>query len=185
MEEILASQPVCEPIHPLEIAPYSDGAACLLLATESWLKKRAWKKDVAWIEGLGYCTENHDLGDKNLFENPALRKACNDAYKMAGVRSPREELQFVEISSAFSYQNLLWLEEMDLLGVTAPSLNLSGGLMGANPGFASGLIRICEVVRQIRPNPGSRGLAHGMNGFPGQSHCVWIFRSGASLQGVS
>lgn len=184
VEEILASEPVCDPIRPLEIAPYSDGAACLLLVTESWLRKRAWKSEVAWVEGLGYCTENNDLGDKRLSENPALRKAAGEAYKMAGIRSPEKDLQFVEISSAFSYQTPLWLEEMGLAGRTSgQALNLSGGLMGANPGFASGLIRVCEAVRQVRERPGSRGLAHGMNGFPGQSHCVWLFRSGAAHQG--
>ena len=61
-------------------------------------------------------------------------------------------------------------------------LNALGGLMSANPGFAAGLYRILAVSRQLQEvsGPGALGLAHGINGPLGQSHCVWVLEAGGS-----
>ncbi len=46
--------------------------------------------------------------------------------------------------------------------------------------IAAGLYRIAEVVLQLRGEAGGRqvnakrGVAHGVNGLCGQSHCVWV-----------
>ena len=58
----------------------------------------------------------------------------------------------------------------------------SGGLLGAHPVIAAGLIRLIEAARQVRGQAGEMqvkediglALAHGVNGVCGQSHCVWI-----------
>ena len=50
--------------------------------------------------------------------------------------------------------------------------------------IAAGLIRMAEVVRQLRGEAGdaqvkdaSIGVAQGVNGLCGQSHCVWVLSS--------
>ena len=57
----------------------------------------------------------------------------------------------------------------------------SGGLLSGHPVIAAGLIRIAETVKQIRGDAGEyqvenakTGIAHGVNGLCGQSHCVWV-----------
>ena len=52
----------------------------------------------------------------------------------------------------------------------ATAINPSGGAMGAQPGFATGLVRVAEVFERVK----KAGVAHGMTGFVGQSHCVWV-----------
>ena len=51
-------------------------------------------------------------------------------------------------------------------------VNPSGGAMGAQPGFATGLVRVAEVAQRVK----KAGVAHGMQGFVGQAHCVWGLR---------
>jgi len=64
-------------------------------------------------------------------------------------------------------------------------VNPSGGLLSGHPVIAAGLIRIAEVVRQLRGEAGTYqvkgamiGVAHGVNGLCGQSHCVWVLGKG-------
>ena len=65
-------------------------------------------------------------------------------------------------------------------------VNPSGGLLSGHPVIAAGLIRIAEVVRQLRGDAGAfqvdgakTGVAQGVNGLSGQSHCVWVLSSEA------
>jgi len=63
-------------------------------------------------------------------------------------------------------------------------VNASGGLLSGHPVIAAGLIRMAEVVRQLRGEAGGAqakdpivGVAQGVNGLCGQSHCVWVLSS--------
>jgi acetyl-CoA C-acetyltransferase len=179
-EEILQSPVLSHPITELERAPYSDGAACLFLATESWLRKRQWKNSVTWLDSVGYASNSHYIGEQPLTENRALRSAAKEAYKRSGISDPVESIDAIELSAPFSHQTPLWLEELGLLShKNHTRLNASGGLQGARPGFASGLVRILEISNQLKAAPDQTGLAHGTHGALGQAHCVWILKSGA------
>ena len=104
-----------------------------------------------------------------------------------------------EVYDAFTYQELMWLEALGLAEYGSAGkrleagdydiqgrlpVNPSGGLLSGHPVIAAGLIRIAEVVKQLRGDAGDyqtsgaeTGLAHGVNGLCGQSHCVWILGS--------
>lgn len=142
-----------DPLHENEIAPDSDGACALLLGETG---------DV-WLDSFGCATDVHGLGDRDLGDAGVLR----DAYRMAG----RVPADLAEVHDASSAQTLLWAEA---LGVS--NVNPSGGAMGAQPGFATGLVRVAEVYERLARGEGRTGLAHGMTGFVGQAHCVWILR---------
>jgi len=126
-----------------------------------------------------------------------LEKAARKAYGMAGIRDPRREIDVAEVYDAFTYQESMWTEglgfcgpgeggKLAVSGATAKGgdipVNPSGGLLGAHPVIAGGLIRMVEAVRQIRGEAGAMqvkgnvkiALAHGVNGVCGQSHCVWL-----------
>jgi acetyl-CoA C-acetyltransferase len=115
---------------------------------------------------------------------------------MAGITDPASEIDVAEVYDAFTYQELMWIEAMGLCDPgTAGRLlergqffidsrlpvNPSGGLLGGHPVIAAGLIRIAEIVKQLRQEAGAyqvanarTGVAQGVNGLCGQSNCVWV-----------
>ncbi len=151
---------VADPLHENEIAPDSDGACALLVADADLVRGEA-----VWLDGFGFATDVHGLGDRDLGDPGVLSQAAEEAYRRAGVRP--DELDVAEVHDASSAQTLLWKAG---LGVGEIEFNPSGGAMGAQPGFATGLVRVAEVFERVN----RVGVAHGMTGFVGQSHCVWI-----------
>jgi acetyl-CoA C-acetyltransferase len=194
VEEVLNSRLLSDPLRLLDCSPVSDGACAIVLASEERAGEAA--KDPVWIKGFGYAADLHYLGDRNLADPIALRKAAKNAYEMAGVSAPRDEIDFVELYDAFSYMEPLWLEGMGFSepgkggmliekGITGLDgslpVNASGGVLSTHPVLTAGLVRIAEAVLQIRGTANEHqvdknrvGLAHGINGPCGQSHCVIV-----------
>ena len=195
--QVMSSPMKCQPLKRLDCSPVSDGACAVILAGEERANQSRQKS--VWLKGVGYAAELHYLGDRDLSNPIALTQAAKKAYAMAGITNPSEEIDFMEIYDAFSYMEPLWLEG---LGVCPPGeggkltssgmtgmkgrqpVNASGGVLSAHAVLVAGLVRIIEVVLQIRGKAGARqlekaqtGLAHGINGPCGQSHCVWILGS--------
>jgi acetyl-CoA C-acetyltransferase len=197
VEDVLASEMIADPLRKLDCSPVSDGCCAVIIAHESAISRSSQKP--VWIKGLSFCTDNYFFGDRDLARSNSLVEASKAAYKMAGITDPRKEIDLVELYDAFTYQELLWLEEMGFAeyGKAAIALkngeynmdgalpvNPSGGLMAGHPVIAAGLYRIAEIVMQLRGDAGEHqvrkartGLAHGVNGLCGQSHCVWILDS--------
>jgi len=197
VEEVLNSKPVLEPLKEMECAPKSEGFVALLLASEEKSKKLTDKP--VWIKGFGSSMDTFYLGDRNLL-NGHLNKAAKQAYDRAGITDPRREIDLVELTEPYAFQELLWTEELGFCdrgeggklidsGITQWSgglpVNPSGGVLATNPYVSRGLYRAAEVVLQIRGQAGERqvdkkvktGLAHGTHGFAGQFHAVAILGS--------
>jgi acetyl-CoA C-acetyltransferase len=194
IEDVLASQLVADPIRQMEIAPDTDGAVALILASEE--KARRITDTPVWVKGLGVCYDAHYLGDRDLSDCMALEKSAEQAYRMAGIASPRQEVDIVELGEEFSYQELLWLEGLGICdrgeagnlldrGVTAFGgelpVNPSGGLLSGVPANVMGLNRAAEAALQVMGKAGQRQIAgvktavvQGHSGFCGQHHCVIV-----------
>ena len=194
VSDVIKSEMIADPLHKLDCSPVSDGCCAVIIANESVATK--FKQKPVWIRGLSFCTDSFFFGDRDLARSNALVEAAKNAYKMAGIKNPKKEIDIVELYDAFTYQELLWLEEMGLAGYGKAAklleagefnmdgplpVNPSGGLLAGHPVIAAGLYRIAEVVMQLRGDAGEHqvkkaktGLAHGVNGLCGQSHCVWI-----------
>jgi acetyl-CoA C-acetyltransferase len=149
-----------------------------------------------WIKGVSFCADAYHLGDRDLSQARSLMQAAQNAFKMAGVTNPAKEMDVAEVYDAFTYQELMWLEAMGLCedgraGILLEKgefdlngrlpVNPSGGLLSGHPVIAAGLIRLAEVVKQLRGEAGAyqvggarKGVAQGVNGICGQSHCVWV-----------
>ena len=178
IDEALRSPLFAAPLKETDICPSSDGAAALILAKESFAKKKS--AHPVWIRGLGLLADA-PLGERNLAESKALRLAAQKAYRMAGVDDPTKQIDLVELSEQFSYQELLWLEELNYRNLNR--VNLSGGCLSAHAWVVSGLVRMIEASLQLRgqasnqaPNV-KRALAHGQYGLCGQSHSVWVLEN--------
>jgi acetyl-CoA C-acetyltransferase len=178
----------------MDAAPVSDGACAIVLASQK--KAKTLSKKPVWILGVGCCVETHYLGDRDLSKGEALAKASKKAYEMAGIHDPIKELDVAEVSAEFSYQEPLWTELMDFCGrgdgikllaqgMTSAGgalpVNSSGGMLAGNPVTVAGLIRLVEIVLQVRGEAGARqvqgantALAHGTTGCCGQGQYVMI-----------
>jgi acetyl-CoA C-acetyltransferase len=194
IEEVLNSPLVCDPLREMDIYPRSDGAVALIVAKESRAKKLC--KQPIWILGAGNCYDAHYLGDRKLWQSASLKFAAKRAYVMAGIKNAKKELDLLELSAGYSYEELLFLEALGIcnpgkagdyimsgatdLGGELP-VNTSGGKLCGNPLIISGLARAAECVIQLRGEAGKRqvagakvALAHGATGPAGQHHSVMI-----------
>jgi acetyl-CoA C-acetyltransferase len=178
-EDILHSPILADPIRELEIAPGCDGACALVLTRDGQACKITDKP--IWIQGMGYCLEDHYLGDRDLADLRALREAARRAYAMAGVTDPIKQINFVELTTPFAYQELLWLKALGMAGIDLAVVNPSGGMLAGTPPFVAGLARIAEAALHLRAETNQyqrtrarTALAHGCWGPAGQGHCVLI-----------
>jgi acetyl-CoA C-acetyltransferase len=119
------------------------------------------------------------------------------AYKMAGIKNPRREIQFAEVDDMFSYKELQHLEALKLCrrgeagklteeGITQRDgempVNVSGGALGMGyPPEVLGLQRVLEIVLQLRCQAGRRqlcdvetGLAQSWRGIPTATGAVAV-----------
>jgi acetyl-CoA C-acetyltransferase len=119
------------------------------------------------------------------------------AYKMAGIRSPRSEIDFAEISDEFSYKELQHLEALRLCGPgEAGSLTMDGvteitGDLPVNPSGGcigvgqllecTGGQKVLDVVLQLRGEAGKNqipdvttGLAMSWRGLPTTTGAVAV-----------
>jgi len=198
VDAVLGSPILSDPIRLLDAKPVSDGACALILAAEDKAKK--WTESPVWIEGLGCCYDRHYPGYRDLTDPLSLREAAKRAYGMAGISDPRGNIDLVELSEYYSYQELLWSEGLGFcergdggrllesgatqIGGDTP-INPSGGLLSGVPVNVAGLNRAVEAVTQLRGEAGKRqvdgartAVVHGTGGVCGQMHCVIILRRG-------
>lgn len=195
-EMVLDSDYVSYPLRKLEVAPRSDGVCALIMAAEP-IARRLCAKPV-WIDGLGWNNDTYYLGERDLSELKPTKLAARQAYKMAGIKEPRKEIDVAEVFDITAYHELMAYEALgfcqkgeaaDLLASGATSMsgdlpvNLSGGVLNAYPQAATGLVRLVEAANQImgkaegiQATGVKTALAHSISGWSGQRGCVFILR---------
>jgi acetyl-CoA C-acetyltransferase len=194
VDDVMGSPPLAYPIKQMDAAPPSDGAAALILASEK--RVRDLKAPAVKILGIGSSYDQHYLAHRDLSDGKALSRAAQTAYEMAGIENPVTEIDFMEITTLYSYEELMVTELLGLAqrgggerliqdGFTAMEgslpVNPSGGMLSGNPINVSGLVRMIEVTLQLLGKAGKRqvkkaekGLAHGMSGPCGEQQYVVI-----------
>ena len=170
VKDVLASEIMAWPVHRLMVSPTSDGAAAVLLASEE-VAKRVTNKPV-WVQGVGWCLDSAYWTNRDLYYPDYVEKAAWMAYRMAGIREPRKEINLAEPYDPFAYKELHHLEGLQLApkgqaprlladGVFDRDGDLptcpSGGLLGVgNPISAAGMMKLCELFWQLRGEAGPR-----------------------------
>ena len=194
LDEVRESPMKAWPLRQLMLPPRSDGACAMIITTAEKAKKMAQKP--VWIKGMGWAIDGYYLGERALSELSSTAEAAKRAYQMAGIKDPLKELDVAEITEVSAFHELMAYEALGLCeegeghrlistGVTAQSGNLpvnpSGGSLSANPGYATGLVRIAEAAIQIRGDAGERqiegaktALAMGCYGLSAQGSSVFI-----------
>lgn len=170
VKDVLASEIMAWPVHRLMVSPTSDGAAAVVLAAEDVAKTLT--DQPIWVQGVGWCLDSTYWTNRDLYYPEYVEKAAWMAYKMAGVREPRKEINIAEPYDPFAYKELHHLEGLQLAPKgQAPKLladgvfdrdgdlpaTPSGGLLGVgNPIAAAGTMKICELFWQLRGEAGAR-----------------------------
>ncbi|MEM7343401.1 MAG: thiolase domain-containing protein [Chloroflexota bacterium] len=174
VDDVLNSIPIAEPYKLLDCSLLSDGAAALILATEAWAAEHStqWNhRPAVRFTGTGCGTDTMRLGDRphpypGLAHFRGKKEASQQAYRMAGITNPREEIDVAELYDSYSGVELQAYED---LGFCAPGqggplaeagvfdldgelpVNTSGGLLGRGaPVGATGLAQAIEIMLQLR-----------------------------------
>lgn len=196
--DVMGSEYLFSPVKRLDISPNVDGAVTFVLADEETAMELG--AEPIYLSGFGWSSETPWLSTRPMFADYAAR-AAEMAYRMAGLSSPRNEIDLVEVDDRFSFKELQHLEGIGLArpgeagellaeGELGPDgslpTNVSGGSLGVgNCLEATGLQKSLEIVTQLRGNAGKRqvedaeiGLAQSWRGIPSGSGAVAIFERG-------
>jgi acetyl-CoA C-acetyltransferase len=176
--------------HPLtrnDIAPLVDGAAVVVLAAED--AARSLREDPVWIKGVGWASDSPTLETRDWDRATYAELASKQAYRQAKIQDPAREIQFAEVDDTYSYKEL---QHTEALGLAAQSsahkmldqgvfdlngrlpVNPSGGSIGMGHTLEmSGLVRVVELVKQLRGEAGKHqvqgvqtGVALAWRGVP-------------------
>jgi acetyl-CoA C-acetyltransferase len=195
LEAILDDDLISYPLGKQDISAHADGAIVVVLAAADVAE--SLDNDPIWIQGVGWCNDAPSLETRAWGRAIYAEEAGRMAYKMAGIRNPMEEIDFVEIDDAYSYKELQHLEALGFCqfgeagliteeGVTDVGgylpVNVSGGSLGCGHLLdASGLRSVVDVVLQLRGEAGplqlpevETGLAFGWRGVPSTSGAAVI-----------
>lgn len=186
VEDVLRSPLVADPLRLLDCSPITDGAACVVLASEE--KAREFVDNPVYITGSGQASSTIALHDrKKITVTDATVNAAKEAYARAK-REPRD-IQVAEVHDAFTIGEILAIEGLGFVeigkggkateeGETAIGgripVNTSGGLKAkGHPVGATGVAQVVEIVLQLRGEAGKRqvdadvGLTHNVGGSGG------------------
>lgn len=163
-EKVLNSPYICSPFTLLDSSPITDGAAAVVLSSETTGKG-------VFITGSAVATDTVDLSSrKSLTEIAATKEASRKAYQQAGMEI--KDINLAEVHDCFTIAEIMAMEDLGFckkgeggkyvhsgatkLGGKIP-VNTSGGLKACgHPVAATGVKQIVEITQQLRKASGKR-----------------------------
>src|SRR5438270_4540631 len=186
LEQVLGSRMISSPLRLFMCSPITDGGAAVILASED--RARSLTDRPVWIRGTGQALDGFQL--TSLHEDyahwPALKRAADAAYRMAGITAA--DVDLAEVHDCFSIAEMIAYEELGFCkkgeaGALAAAgrrdyggdvvVNPRGGPIGRRPPLgATGVAQAAEVFAQLRAEAGRRrvpgagsGLTHNNSGW--------------------
>ena len=172
LEKALNSPCICDPFTLFDASPISDGAAAVVLSTDS-------TGPGVYITGSTVATDTVDLSSrKSLIELAATKEAATAALKQAGAEI--KDIDVAEVHDCFTIAEILAMEDLGFctkgeggkyissgvtkLGGKMP-VNTSGGLKACgHPVGATGVKQIVEITQQLRGQAGQRQVKNAKVG---------------------
>ncbi len=171
VQDVMKSPLLSWPVKRYDISPTSDAACAIVLASEP--VARAHSKAPVFIEGVGYRLDTAYWNTRDLAFPNYVAMAAKDAYEMAGITKPDEQIDIWEPYDPFDYKALHHMNALmlDKSGRKVRELLLSGnferdgshpmipsgGALGVgNPIAATGLMKIAELYFQLSGQAGKR-----------------------------
>lgn len=194
LETIKCSPKVADPLGIMDCSGVSDGSAAAIVVRAEDAHK--YTDHPIFIKALSFVAgpaEGPISQDYDFTTFPEVVASAKDAYRQAGVTSPREQISMAEVHDCFTPTELVLYEDLgfserggawrDVLAGTFElagdlPVNPDGGLKSfGHPIGASGLRMMYEMWLQLRGEAGERqienpklGLTHNLGGAPGR--CV-------------
>lgn len=176
LEQVLGSRMICDPITVLQCSPVTDGAAAVVLCSESYLKRRASKRAVRLLASA--LTSDADLLAHNSHTFDLVERAAHEAYERAALGPA--DVHVAEVHDCFTVAELISYEALGFcargeggqlldegatrIGGSIP-VNTGGGLLArGHPLGASGVAQINELVTQLRGEAGRRQVEGARTG---------------------
>ncbi len=195
LEDVLASDPVAQPLKVFDCCANADGASCIIMASGD-VAKRVSRIPI-WVVGLGAATDTMTMsGRKTLTGLRCSQEAARQAYEMAGVGP--QDIDVAEVHDCFTIAEVMAYEDLGFAGAgEGPRLieekqtyadgkipiNVDGGLLSkGHPIGATGGSQVRTIVQQLRGEATEAqvkdaeiGLVHNIGGV-GQYGNVTILR---------
>lgn len=197
-ERILSAPMIAYPLGLFDCCGVSDGSACAIVTTPAMAEKLGRTGDLVTIKALQLSLSNGaEIGFDGWDGSYALttRRAAERAYREAGIRDPRAELDLIEVHDCFSITELVTMEDLGLADVGYGwrdvldgrfdrtgdmPCNVDGGLKCfGHPIGATGLRMVYEIYQQLLGRAGERqldrprlGLTHNLGGYPNKNVCA-------------
>jgi len=194
LEQVVNAPLIAWPLGLYDCCGVTDGAAAAILCRTEDAKN--FREDYVTIKGVGLSVGpgwGKERSDYDYTHWPETEHAARMAYKDAGIKDPRKELDLAEVHDCFSIAELIAIESLGLCekgkaryDIEAGAFTLegdmpvnpSGGLKSfGHPIGASGCREVSEVYKQIQgraelperqlKNP-RMGLVHNQGGHPGR-----------------
>lgn len=187
LDQVKKSSLVASPLRLLDCSPVSDGAAAVVLSSESFAQKKKIK--TPFIVASAQAADSLSLTEReSLLELKATRLAAEKAFKEAALE--KKDIDLAELHDCFTIAEVLALEDLGFykkgegtlaakknetkLGGKLP-VNPSGGLKACgHPVGATGVKQIVEICLQLLGRAGKRqtkeakvGLSHNVGGTGG------------------
>lgn len=162
---------VSDPLNMMDVAPYADGAAAILL-TRSDLLPDGGEHSLVRVTGSSVVTDRLSLHDRlDLLTFEAARISVERACRQAGILP--EDADLFELWDGFSIYAALSLEAAGLaqrgegwkaaqdgkLDGRLPLLTMGGQKARGNPLGASGVYQLVEAAIQLRGEAGKNQVA--------------------------
>jgi acetyl-CoA acetyltransferase len=188
--DVLKSRVVTSPLHVLDCALVSDGAAAFIVTTPE--RARDLKTKGVQLLGSGYGFSHTYIGDHEDITTTGAVQSGRDAFATAGLTPA--DVDVAELYDCFTITVIVELEDLGFcakgeggpfveggrigIGGALPVTTHGGLLSAGHPGVAGGMFHVIEGVRQLRGEAGARqvpdveiALAHGNGGIIGL-HCT-------------
>ena len=199
VEEVLASRMIADPFTLLQCCPTGDGAAAIILASNTVAKQL--RSDAIEVRASHLTSGRFMSGFRDMTSPEITVRGAREIFEEAGLGP--EDIDVAEVHDAFSIAELIYYEAFGFcargegaallnsgatgIGGRIP-INPSGGLLAkGHPVGATGAAQVVEIVRQLRGQAGARqvegarvGMTHatggGISGFDHGACSIHIFQ---------
>ncbi|MDL9945245.1 thiolase domain-containing protein [Gordonia sp. ABSL11-1] len=155
LDDLLAADYVANPLRAHDIAPYTDAAAAVIIASER--RARELVANPAFVTGWDHRIDTPNFGARDLTVSPSTALAGRTAF---GDRS--RAVDVAEINAAFTHQELIIRNALEL--PDSVQINPSGGSLAGNSLFSAGLQRVGYAAHEILTGNAGTALAHATSG---------------------
>ncbi len=195
IDDVLSSRMITTPLHVLDCAIVSDGAAAVIVTRQD--RAQGHKTKPVYLHGQGFGLRHSHIGEHKDITTTGAVESGAAAFRSAGVTPA--DIDVAQIYDCFTITVIVELEDLGFCpkgeggrfveggrirpGGALPITTHGGLLSGGHPGLPGGFFHVVEAIRQLRGEAGQRqvpdaelALVHG-NGGVASVHATLILGS--------